>query len=150
MSARDEIRFRAAKPADSKALAPLLAELGYPAAVDDIPGRLKALAHFPSALVLVATANDEIVGVITSHVFPSIHSAHPVAWITSLVVSAPQRGRGVGSALVTRAEQWAAEKGAVRVSVTSGGHREFTHGFYERRNYERTGLRFTKLLASSS
>ena len=144
----DEILFRPPVSADAKYLARLLAELGYPAAVEDIPGRLRSLAHFPVALALVATMNDEVVGLITSHVFPAIHSAQPVAWITSLVVSTEHRGKGVGSALVARAEQWAADNGAARVAVTSGLQRESTHGFYEQRHYERTGLRFAKTLAA--
>lgn len=144
--AAGEVLFRAADSADSGALARLLAELGYPATVEEIPGRLSALTNFPAALALVATRNDVVVGLITSHVFPSIHSAQPVAWITALVVSTEHRGKGVGSALVARAEQWAAGKGAIRVAVTSGLQRESTHRFYEQRHYERTGLRFAKTL----
>lgn len=143
----DAIVFRAPEPADADALARLLAELGYPATVEEIPERLKALTHFPAALTLVATVDDEVVGLITSHVFPSVHSAQPVAWITSLVVSADHRGKGVGSALVARAEQWAADNGAVRIAVTSGLKRESTHRFYQQRDYEHTGLRFAKTFA---
>src|SRR5688500_733958 len=144
----DEILFRPPTPEDAEPVAHLLGELGYPAAVEEIPGRLRALTHFPAALALVATANGEVVGLITSHVFPSIHSAHPVAWITSLVVSTTHRGKGVGSALVARAEQWAADNGAMRVGVKSGLQREATHRFYEHRDYQQTGLRFAKAVDS--
>jgi histone acetyltransferase (RNA polymerase elongator complex component) len=43
-------------------------------------------------------------------------------------------------------ERWAAAKGARRISVTSGIHRKATHAFYEKRDYENTGLRFGKKL----
>jgi GNAT superfamily N-acetyltransferase len=60
--------------------------------------------------------------------------------------SDPQLGTGIGSALVKHVEQWATRNGAKRLSVTSGMHRKATHEFYEKRDYENTGLRFTKKL----
>lgn len=87
-----------------------------------------------------------MVGLITAHIIASIHDSDPVAWLTTLVVLEDARGAGIGSALVRHVELWAAEKGAQRLSVTSGNHRHATHEFYEKREYERTGLRFTKRL----
>ena len=56
------------------------------------------------------------------------------------------RGEGVGSKLVAFVEDWAAMRGIPRISVTSGKQRGRTHGFYEQRGYERTGLRFSKAI----
>ena len=81
----------------------------------------------------------------TGHIIPSIHSSAPVALLTTLVVDQKHRGGGIGSELVSRVERWAADNGAARISVTSGIQRQGTHDFYERRNYKRTGLRFTKI-----
>jgi len=137
-------------PADAPILSELLAQLGYPASVSDIPQRLRALADFPVAAAFVATNRDgEGVGRITAHIIPSIHDNEPVAWLTTLVVLEDARGAGIGSALVRHVEGWAAKKGAKRLSVTSGIHRKMTHEFYENRDYERTGLRFTKRLGDS-
>jgi GNAT superfamily N-acetyltransferase len=69
--------------------------------------------------------------------------------MTTLVVLEDARGAGIGSALVRHVERWAVEKGAWRVAVTSGIQRLSTHQFYENRDYERTGLRFTKRLDHS-
>jgi GNAT superfamily N-acetyltransferase len=69
-----------------------------------------------------------------------------VAWLTTLVVLEDARGAGIGSALVRHVEGWAVEKGAKRLSVTSGIQRLSTHEFYEKRDYQRTGLRFSKQL----
>jgi GNAT superfamily N-acetyltransferase len=63
------------------------------------------------------------------------------------VVLEDARGAGIGSALVRHVEQWAVRNGAIRLSVTSGMHRKATHEFYEKRDYENSGLRFTKTLA---
>jgi GNAT superfamily N-acetyltransferase len=144
----DAITIRAAAPSDAPILCELLAQLGYPASVAEIPARLSALASFPRAAAFVATNGyGEVVGLATTHIFPSIHDNGPVAWLTTLVVLEDARGAGIGSVLVTHVEQWAVSNGAKRLSVTSGMHRKATHEFYERRDYENTGLRFTKKLA---
>jgi GNAT superfamily N-acetyltransferase len=72
-----------------------------------------------------------------------------VAWLTTLVVLEDARGAGIGSALVRHVEGWAVGKGAKRISVTSAIRRLSTHDFYEKRDYERTGLRFSKRLDRS-
>ena len=143
----DAITIRPAAPSDAPVLCELLAQLGYPAAEAEIPARLRAVANFPRAAAFVATNGfGEVVGLVTTHIFPSIHDNDPVAWLTTLVVLEDARGAGIGSMLVKHVEQWAMENGAKRISVTSGKQRRATHEFYERRDYENTGLRFTKKL----
>ena len=143
----EAISIRSAAPSDAPILCELLAQLGYPASVADIPARLNAMANFPRAAAFVATNGyGEVVGLVTTHIFPSIHDNGPVAWLTTLVVLEDARGAGIGSALVKHVERWATENGAKRLSVASGVHRKATHEFYEKRDYENTGLRFTKRL----
>jgi GNAT superfamily N-acetyltransferase len=139
--------IRRAEPSDAPILSVLLAQLGYPASVPEIPQRLSAIANHPAAAAFVATNRyGEVVGLITAHIIPSIHDNDPVAWLTTLVVLEDARGAGIGSALVSHIEGWAVQKGARRLSVTSGIQRHSTHEFYEKREYQRTGLRFSKQL----
>ena len=146
----DAVTIRPAVPADAPILSELLAQLGYPAPVSDVPKRLQAIADFPEAAAFVAANRyGEVVGLVTAHVFPSIHDNDPVAWLTTLVVLEDARGAGIGSALVHRVETWAVANGAKRLSVTSGIQRHSTHEFYEKRDYERTGLRFSKKLSGA-
>lgn len=142
----DDLALRPPDADDATAVGILLAELGYPANAGEVIGRLDALARLPVALTLVAAGGREVFGVITSHIFPSLHSAAPIAWITTLVVSSDARGMGVGTKLLEAAERWAVENGAERVSLTSGVAREDAHRFYESRGYQHTGLRFAKTL----
>jgi GNAT superfamily N-acetyltransferase len=140
--------IRPAVASDAPILSELLTQLGYPCSPAEIPARLEAFARFPQAVALVATNGyAEVVGLITSHIVSSIHDNDPVAWLTTLVVLEDARGAGVGSALVKHIEEWASRNGAKRLSVTSALHREETHAFYEKRDYERTGVRFGKRLS---
>jgi GNAT superfamily N-acetyltransferase len=145
-----EVSIRRAEARDAPVLSELLSQLGYPASPSEIPERLSALASFPRAAAFVAVNGyGEVVGLATTHIFPSIHDNGPVAWLTTLVVLEDARGAGIGSALVRHVEQWAVQNGAKRLSVTSGMHRKATHEFYEKRDYENTGLRFTKKLTGA-
>ncbi len=139
--------IRRAEASDAPILSQLLTQLGYPCSVSEIPARLDAFADSSRAAAFVATNGyGEVVGLITSHIVSSIHDNDPVAWLTTLVVLEDVRGAGIGSSLVKHVEEWATQRGAKRLSVTSALHREATHAFYENRDYERTGLRFSKRL----
>jgi GNAT superfamily N-acetyltransferase len=143
--------IRPAVASDAPILSELLSQLGYPCSPSEIPARLDAFSNSPRAAAFVATNGyGEVVGLITSHIIASIHDNDPVAWLTTLVVLDDARGAGIGSSLVEYVEKWATQNGAKRLSVTSAMHREATHAFYEKRNYARTGLRFSKRLDRSN
>jgi GNAT superfamily N-acetyltransferase len=140
--------IRPAEDADSQTISILLEQLGYPTPARDVPRRLKAVTEFGDAIAMVADDPARgVVGLITAHVFPSVHSADPVAWQTTLVTLDAARGQGVGSKLVSFVEDWAVARGAPRIAVTSATHREWAHKFYLDRGYEITGRRFVKILA---
>jgi GNAT superfamily N-acetyltransferase len=143
--------IRRAEASDAQALAELLTQLGYPSSASEITARLEALRGFPRAVALVAVNGfGEVVGLVTGHLFPSIHDNQLVAWLTTLVVLEDARGAGIGSSLVNHIEEWATQNGAQRLAVTSATHREEAHAFYEKRDYERTGVRFGKRLPSEA
>jgi GNAT superfamily N-acetyltransferase len=147
----DSLRIRPAVAADAASLSLLLDQLGYPANAAEIPNRIKRLHARPGTTVLVAeNGHGEVVGVVTVHLFPALHTDEPIAWLTAAVVEEKARGQGVGSALVARAEEWAAEHGATRISLTSALHRERAHEFYKARDYEQTGVRLAKVFVKRS
>jgi GNAT superfamily N-acetyltransferase len=144
-----DLRVRVPSPKDAPALAALVTQLGYPAPAEVMPDRLEKLLNSADSTVLVAEdAHGAVVGLMTARVFPVIHLDAPMAWLTALVVLESARGRGVGSLLLDRAENWAIQKGAHKISLTSAMHRTETHVYYDNRGYERSGLRFTKKLAA--
>lgn len=142
------VSIRSVAAADAGAVAALVSALGYPSTPGDIERRVATMRDGTGISVVVAELNGAIVGLATGHVFNSIHSTPPVAWLTTLVVASAAQRRGVGRQLVAAVEAWAVEHGAVRISVTSGLHRDDAHEFYAILGYERSGVRLTKRLVA--
>src|SRR5687768_13984377 len=114
------VSIRHATAADAEPVATLLGELGYPSAAGDVVSRLARLNELPAAVVFIAEVDGVVAGVVTGHVFPSLHVSTIVAWLTTLVVGSSYHRRGVGRYLTEAIESWARKHGAERVSVTSG------------------------------
>ena len=85
--------------------------------------------------VLVACSTEaEVVGWV--HVFQTVRvESESFAELGGLVVAEEHRGSGIGSALVTAAEQWAKAQriGKLRVRTRSG--RADAHAFYRRMGF---------------
>jgi GNAT superfamily N-acetyltransferase len=143
------LRIRAATTDDAVALGSLLGQLGYPTDSDEIPARLEKLYARPGTAVLVAEQDGEVVGALTVHMLPSLHTSDPIAWLTAVVVEEKARGQGIGAAMVEKAEQWAIDHGARRISLTSALHRTRAHKFYKDLSYEHTGVRLGKVFDDS-
>jgi ribosomal protein S18 acetylase RimI-like enzyme len=73
-----------------------------------------------------------------------IHRPGRLGRITSLVVAATARGRGVGKNLLTAAERHLRANGCVKLEVTSGEQRSSAHDFYAANGYKEERVRFTK------
>ncbi|CAN5919807.1 N/A [soil metagenome] len=140
------ITIRPPTAKDADAIADLLSQLGYPATTSDVIARLARVELSCDALTLVADIDGRAVGVVTAHLFTSIHATSNVAWLTTLVVDHEHRHAGIGRQLVAAAEAWAALHGAPRISVSSGTHRDDAHAFYHSAGYEQTGIRLTRSL----
>jgi len=145
----DSIRLRAATASDTPAIASLLTELGHPAELADIPGRLAAIREEGGAVVVAVDAQGETLGMISMarHTVP--HAPGPIAYITALVTAASARRRGVGQRLVAHAGEWATEKGCARLTVTSAEHRADAHAFYPACGMPYSGRRFSASLDPS-
>jgi GNAT superfamily N-acetyltransferase len=141
---RAMLTFRDAHPEDAPAIASLLRELGYPAEVGSVAGRLAGLLRRPDYAVCVAVDAGEVRGLGSMHVFPILHADEPLALVTALVVAESARGGGAGRGLVERLEQFARSHGCGRVSVTTANHRFGAHAFYEHLGYLHTGRRYAK------
>jgi ribosomal protein S18 acetylase RimI-like enzyme len=81
------------------------------------------------------------VGVASAHAVPSFAEAEDsFVRITALAVDAHHRRRGVARALTSFAENWAREREALLLEVSSGRRpeREAAHAFYQALGYRDT------------
>lgn len=135
---------RRAVDADAPKIAELLGELGYSTHPTFILSRLELLGGYPNDAVFVADAGDSVIGVVSVHVFALFHADASIGRITSLVVGAHHRRKGVGKLLLTAAESFAAQRRCSQIEVTSGGTHEPAPQFYESNGYERRDQHMVK------
>jgi GNAT superfamily N-acetyltransferase len=139
------IAVRDAALADASAIASLVTQLGYSTAAAAMEPRLKRMLSLPHHVIVVAECSGDVVGIAGACVDHGVEM-DTYGRITALAVDEKWRGRGVGKRLVQHVERWCRERGADRVSLTSGNHRPDSHKFYKALAYEATGIRFVKKL----
>lgn len=124
-------QIRAARLDDAAEIARLTTELGYPATTAEISSRLAALLPLPDRFIAVAAAGHaRLLGWIAAEPRLLLHY-DPRAEIIGLVVGLEARRCGVGRALVSAAEAWAAHRGLPGMVVHSNAARSDSHPFYE-------------------
>jgi GNAT superfamily N-acetyltransferase len=84
------------------------------------------------AIVLVATLDDEFVGVCTAYDdIDSVRFGRRV-WVEDLAVHPDRRSFGIGKLLLDEAKDWALARGATHLELDSAQTRADAHRFYER------------------
>lgn len=140
---------RAASPADAKALAVLLQQLG-----DDEPRadpamlalRLGELPH--GRVVLVAERDGQLLGTCTLHLIEHLaHNFARSAILEDVVVDADVRGLGIGRALLARAIERARAWGCYKLALSSNRSREAAHQFYAQLGFKAHGVSLAITLA---
>jgi 2'-5' RNA ligase/GNAT superfamily N-acetyltransferase len=144
------VQIRDATAADAAALAALLAELGYPVAAEQVPGRLEMFRVEGNGRVIVAVVDDAVRAFAAVEITYPIHQRRPVAHLTAFAVSTGARRQGVGRTLLAAVEQVAADEGCGHVVVTSAEHRADAHAFYPSAGWAATGRRFGKAIDPKS
>jgi ribosomal protein S18 acetylase RimI-like enzyme len=124
------LSVRSANPHDSAAIAPLLAELGYPAQPHEVGGRLERMSVLADAGVLVAEAEGQVIGVAAYQIIPVLERPRPKCHISALVVAGAHRRRRAGGALVAAIERIARERGCFRLELTTRADRLEAFRFY--------------------
>lgn len=143
------LALRCIEPGDADALAELSGQLGYPTTSADVRRRLEAIQDPDRHAVFVATVSATVVGWV--HVFrrPLLISEGE-AEIGGLIVDRNNRKKGIGRALVQRAESWARERGCAAMRIRSNVKRTDAHAFYTGLGYgiAKTQSVFRKPLSS--
>jgi len=133
-----DLRLRDARPGDAAEIARLCAELGYSATPREIEVRLSSLLAADNHCVTVATETESpLLGWIAAEHRLLLEYGERVE-IVGLVVDQSARTTGIGKALVSAVERWAASRGVSTVLVRSNVVRDESHAFYPRIGYTRT------------
>jgi ribosomal protein S18 acetylase RimI-like enzyme len=141
-----EVTIRDARPSDAQALAALIGQLGYPASAEAVVRRLERLSSSGTDRVVVAALGGEAVGLACLHTSLSVAYDEPAAKVSVIVVDELHRRRGIGEALVQEMEREAKRRQCCLIFLTTAGHRDDAHAFYEGIGFEETGRRFAKPL----
>ena len=119
---------------DARAVATLATQLGYPSTETQLAERIPRVLGLGDAAAMVAEDAGGVIAWIHVELRRTL-VADQEAQIMALVVDERCRGRGIGGALMSEAELWARERGAVKLRVGSRTTREGAHRFYEREGY---------------
>ena len=116
---------------DSREVASLSDQLGYPSSESDMEKRLGTMTQGADFSAFVAETTDgRVAGWIQVYVVRLVE-ADAYAEIGGLVVDANFRGQGLGKALLVACENWAIERGYSIMSVHSNMKRSEARLFYE-------------------
>ena len=140
------VSIRPAREDDAASVAGLLGRLGYPSAADRVRAGLRDWSADPRGVVLVADVDGVVAGLAMLYAIPYLEPGVARGRLTVLVVDGAHRGRGLGRALVTRAEEAARRLGCRDMEITSSRDREAAHGLYTRLGYVDTCDTASRLL----
>lgn len=144
------VAVRAAEPGDAAALVALATEVGGEPEgwllsdrawrnIVDERRYLRAARRNRNGAVLVAEVDGEVVGRLSISRDP--HPASPHVADFGLMVASAHRGRGIGTALLAAAEEWARGAGVTKLELHVFPHNEPAIALYERVGYQREGFR---------
>lgn len=122
---------------DLSDVAILAEQLGYPNDIKDIRERFQKICNDNNYALYVAK-NDQrkVIGFIQINSENHTLLAAPRAEVVALIVDDRHRGKGVGSALLKAAEEWARSQALPLVRIRSNIKRENAHRFYKGKGYE--------------
>jgi GNAT superfamily N-acetyltransferase len=86
----------------------------------------------PESSVFVAEDGGALIGFCTAYLDLNSVRFGRRCWIEDLAVDPERRSRGVGTALLDAAKDWARERRATHLELDSGEARADAHRFYER------------------
>jgi GNAT superfamily N-acetyltransferase len=132
------MRIRKAEAADSKELADLACQLGYPVDEAKVLRGIQKIAESDGEAVLVAADEDNKVIAWTSLRIVETFYSRPTVEISGLVVDEDRRGQGIGKRLMAEAEAWARAAGHTRLRLRVNMTRKDALSFYERLGFGKT------------
>ncbi len=144
-----KIHIEDAKSEDAARLVILLDQLGYLATHSEMLDKIQQ-HHHPTYKLLVAKDENQVMGFIALHFYRAFHHPAPIGRITAFCVEESVRGSGIGSLLLTSAEDFFHQHHCFKIEVTSNLKRTSTHQYYLQRGYTETSRHFVKLFGKKN
>ena len=140
------IQIDLAQAADLPALADLLAEL-FTLEADFRPDRAKQLRGLRLIVdnpqigrLFVLRVDGAVAGMANALITVSTAAGAPVLLLEDVIVSATQRGKGLGRRLVEHVLAWATAAGMARVTLLADQDNAAALDFYARLGFERSAM----------
>ena len=146
MTMTENVQIRPAHLSDLEQLAPLFEALWPKSPIEEHAQELRLLLGGKAAsvlttpiVVLVAEAKGRLIGFVEvdlrSHA-DGCNPSHPVGYIEGWYVGEDHRERGVGKALIARAEEWARTHGCVEMGSDALIDNELSQRAHDALGYE--------------
>ncbi len=136
-----DVIIRSARHGDEGRLAELSAQLGYPCETAVVSTRLERYLGSDERIVLVAEADDSVLGWLSLEVVDHFYLDRFVE-ISGFIVDSSRRSTGIGTLMIASAEAWVREHGLSFLRLRTNAIREGAHRFYEREGFERIKEQF--------
>jgi len=135
--------IRPAGVGDADGVAALAAELAqsFPFSAESFRVSYPALLADDGACLLLAANGHESVGYLLGFRHLTFYANGPVGWVEEIVVRGDGRGRGIGRAMMSAFEQWAAAHGCALVALAT----RRAAPFYRALGYEESATYFRKI-----
>jgi len=135
--------IRPAGVGDADGVAALAAELAqsFPFSAESFRVSYPALLADDGACLLLAANGHESVGYLLGFRHLTFYANGPVGWVEEIVVRGDGRGRGIGRAMMSAFEQWAAVHGCALVALAT----RRAAPFYRALGYEESATYFRKI-----
>lgn len=121
-------------------------ELGKNVSVETLENRIDKMLGDSNYKIFVAQIDNETVGFIGVHFGLAFEIDGKVMRIIALAVKEDYQHKGIGTALVKEAEEYAKHSGVTVIGVNSGLPRLTAHKFYEKQGFHKKGYSFIKSL----
>ncbi|MDF7801557.1 GNAT family N-acetyltransferase [Pontiellaceae bacterium B1224] len=139
------MKIRTATSDDIPAMAELLHEL-FAVEVDFSPHYptqvrgLELLLKREHAVIFVADTGDQLIGMCTVQIHVSTAKGNEVGIVEDVIIDVDHRGKGIGSTLLRKLEEWASERGLTRLQLQADRDNHPALGFYRRQGWHLTNL----------
>ncbi len=129
-----KIKARNMVDADLPSVQPLLRQLGYELALNELEQRFRLVVKSPEHSAFVCETEGKLVGLLHVYGRPALEKPAE-AIIQSIVVDKAYRNVGIGNQLIAAAEHWAIERGYGSIALYTRTDRDDAHAFYSQMGF---------------